>query len=70
MQPKHSFANNLKRKLQDKTSQSNVHVVEETSSEIEVLYFAMIYIDCSGWSLIGDEAFAKLKVDLLSVGVV
>lgn len=56
------------RKLQDKTSQSNVHVVGETSSEVEELYFEMIHIDCSGVTLIRDEAFARLKVDLPSVG--
>ena len=54
-------------KPQDKTSQSKVHVVEDTSSDFDELCFEAIHIDSSSVNLGRNEAFAKIKVELPNV---
>ena len=55
------------RKPHDKSGQSRVHVVEESSSSFDELLFESIQIDSSTVNLARDEAFAKVHVELPNI---
>ena len=52
------------RKLQGKSNQNRIHVVEESNSDSDELLFESIQIDSSAVSPARDEAFAKVQVEL------